>query len=278
LEIVYDKRLSYTMQYITNGYFLNKQVLAKLMRYGLNEIMVTLDGIRSVHDERRPLKGGGGTHDVIMNNLKDIAGMMTIFLRINIDKNNLDSFPAFLDELEENGLREKIAIVLNNTSAVTDACYAYKDNTFNIHEYSEISIGLYELLLKRKFKVETVPNFVMCQSISHNGWCIYANGEIYKCMNDFGHESECIGNVRDMEKLNHRLAKWLSWDPFLNSYCKDCNILPLCQGGCPGNWINSSENIGLEERCLHWKHTLPRMLRLHYDNMHERRTDSHITA
>lgn len=271
LKIVNEKHLSYKMLYYTNGYLLNKEMLTELIRSGLSEILVTLDGTREVHDARRPLKGGGGTYDVIMKNLRDIAGMIPIFVRTNIDKNNIENFPALLDELEKNGLREKVTIVIDKTSIISDACYSYKYNTYKIREFAEIFTGLYELMLKRNFRLRTVPDIdaVKCASICYNGWYIYANGDVYKCMNHFGHEEESIGNVSDMQKQNYRLAKWFAWDPFSNSHCIECNILPLCQGGCPDNWINSSEYVEPEERCLHWKYTLPRILKLHYDNMKE---------
>ena len=269
LEVVNKKKLTYTMLFVTNGYLLNRDMIANLIRYGLDEVQVTIDGPREVHDKRRYLKNGGGTYDVIMNNLKNIADMISIFLRINIVKHNISSFPILLDELEKNGLREKVFIYLNKTTADTDSCYGYKDNVFNVLDYSEVLIEAYELLLKSKFKFKMIPkaNAVNCASIGYKSLYINANGDMYRCMSQFDDESQCIGNIRNPEQLNHRLFKWLAWDPFSNEYCIDCNIFPICQGGCPSNWINSSSFVEMKERCSHWKYTLQRLLRMQYEGM-----------
>ena len=271
-EMSLKKNIIFSSLCVTNGYSINRDVAAKLVKYGLNAMQITLDGPREVHNMRRPLKNGSGTYDTIINNLKDIAGIIPIYLRTNIDKDNVDCFPRLLDELEENGLRENVIINIGNTTADTDACYVYKNNIFNIHDYSEVIVGLYELLVKRKFKIDAmIPSlhFVNCSSICSHGFFIYANGDIYKCVGFFGHESECIGNIRNSDKLNNNLAKWLAWDPFSNEYCRDCTIFPFCRGGCPSNWICPSEYLEFEDRCVHWKYTLPQLLRLQYQSLKE---------
>jgi len=238
-----------------------------LVKNGLTAIQVTIDGIREIHDARRPLKNGKGSFDTIMRNLREVAGMVKIFLRTNIDKNNVDSYHKLLDELESYGLREKVCINLGNTDADTDACYKYKDNTFNVREYAEIVTGLYEMLLKRGFIIDSMiplKHYVKCASICKHGLRIYSNGDVYKCLGYLGRDDKRIGNINNPESIDLAPDKWLSWDPFSNEHCKDCYILPMCQGGCYQNWIEPTEYVGVEERCEYIKYALPDLIRLQY--------------
>lgn len=266
-QIVDTKNLSYFSLYITNGYTINREMVENLVRYGLGAIQITLDGIREIHDARRPLKNGGGSYDVIMKNLKNIAGMANIYLRTNIDRNNEGSYHKLLDEIEANGLRDKVVINIGNTEADTDACFHYRDSTYNVQEYSKVATDLYEMLLKRNFTIDDMlphRHYVKCSSICTNGLRIYSNGDSYKCLGYFGRDDKCIGNINHPESLELIQPQWLSWDPFSNKHCVDCAILPFCQGGCYQSWIEPTEYIKIEERCSFYKYALPDIIRLKY--------------
>src|SRR4029453_3736322 len=63
---------------ITNGLLLTPEVVDRLVPYGLNGVKVTLDGDKAAHDRMRPMRGGQGTFDKIVANLKAIAGKCVI--------------------------------------------------------------------------------------------------------------------------------------------------------------------------------------------------------
>ena len=55
---------------ITNGLLLTPEVVDRLAPYGLNAVKVTLDGDHDTHNRMRPLRGGQGTFDKIIENVR----------------------------------------------------------------------------------------------------------------------------------------------------------------------------------------------------------------
>ncbi|MFZ0282855.1 MAG: radical SAM protein, partial [Bacteroidales bacterium] len=78
---------------VTNGYFLEEYIQI-LKNASIREIQVTLDGTESVHDKRRPLKGGGGTFQRIVKGINAcLEENINVNLRMVIDKENISSLP-----------------------------------------------------------------------------------------------------------------------------------------------------------------------------------------
>src|SRR5262245_9276675 len=86
---------------ITNGLLLTEDVVDRMLRFGLNGIKVTLDGDRDTHNRMRPLRGGQGTFDRIIENIRRVAGRCRISIGGNFDEHSVDSYPALLAFLRE---------------------------------------------------------------------------------------------------------------------------------------------------------------------------------
>ncbi len=84
---------------ITNGLLLTREVVDRLKPFGLNGVKITLDGDRETHDRMRPLRGGQGTFDRIIANIRAIAGECRIAIGGNFDVETADRYPALLDFL-----------------------------------------------------------------------------------------------------------------------------------------------------------------------------------
>ncbi len=102
-------RLSFSI--ITNGLLLTPAVIDRLTPYGPVAVKVTLDGDQAAHDRKRPLRGGQGTFDRIIANIRAVAGTCTISLGGNFDDENAASYPALLDFLAAQDFASKIAKV-----------------------------------------------------------------------------------------------------------------------------------------------------------------------
>src|SRR5439155_20002519 len=83
-------------------------VVDRLIPYGLLGVKITLDGDREIHNESRPLRGGQGTFDRIVENIRRVAGMCKISIGGNFDERTADSFPALLDFLSEQDFADKL--------------------------------------------------------------------------------------------------------------------------------------------------------------------------
>ena len=75
-----------TINVITNGLLLTPAIVDRLVPLGLNGIKVTLDGDRDTHNRMRPLRGGQGTFDKILQNVRQVAGKCRISIGGNFDE------------------------------------------------------------------------------------------------------------------------------------------------------------------------------------------------
>jgi uncharacterized protein len=96
---------------ITNGLLLTPEVVDRLLPYGLTAAKVTLDGDQAAHDRKRPLRGGQGTFDKIVNNVRLVADKIQVSIGGNFDADNADSYPALLDYLADQPFASKITKV-----------------------------------------------------------------------------------------------------------------------------------------------------------------------
>lgn len=96
---------------ITNGLLLTPEIVARLKPYGLNGVKITLDGDQATHDRMRPLRGGQGTFDKIIKNIRAIAGQTRIAIGGNFDADSADSYPALLDFLQQQDFAKDLSKV-----------------------------------------------------------------------------------------------------------------------------------------------------------------------
>ena len=103
--------ISMVMNMITNGLLLTPEVVDRITAWGSLGVKVTLDGDRDTHNRMRPLRGGQGTFDKILNNVRQVADRCRISIGGNFDESSVDSYPALLDFLREQEFADKLAKV-----------------------------------------------------------------------------------------------------------------------------------------------------------------------
>src|SRR5207245_10331974 len=96
---------------ITNGLLLTPDVVDRLKPYGLKGVKITLDGDRDTHNRMRPLRGGQGTFDRIVENVRRVAGKVSIAIGGNFDESSVDSYPKLLDFLREQEFADQLVKV-----------------------------------------------------------------------------------------------------------------------------------------------------------------------
>jgi uncharacterized protein len=100
-----------TISMVTNGLLLTPEVVDRLLPYGFTGAKITLDGDKAAHDRKRPLRGGQGTFDRIIANVRAVAGKCAISIGGNFDADNADSYPALLDFLAAQEFAPRLAKV-----------------------------------------------------------------------------------------------------------------------------------------------------------------------
>jgi uncharacterized protein len=106
-----ERGVTLALGIITNGLLLTEEIVDRLLPYGLGYVKVTLDGDRDTHNRMRPLRGGQGTFDRIIENVRRIAGKVRIAVGGNFDVESAASYPALLDFLKEQEFADKLSKV-----------------------------------------------------------------------------------------------------------------------------------------------------------------------
>jgi len=85
---------------------------------------------------------------------------------------------------------------------------------------------------------------------------------------DIGKQNKIVGNINSRTILNEDLFfRYLSAaDPFDDPKCKNCKILPFCEGGCPIKRIYNEYNSAKTETCSIYKENIIDFLKLHYES------------
>lgn len=194
---------------------------------------------------------------------------ISVHIRVNIDKENLEHFEELLDILKEQGL-EDCPLNLGHVKAYTNACASIDDSCLNNKEFAEQSLRYQKVLHRKGFRATNYPYYPgvkgnYCCADSSSAYVIDPKGFMYKCWNDIGNEERMVGNVLDPEKVADQNTiinmNYLLWSPFEFEECTQCNLLPICMGGCPYNGTYKYQS----PECENWKYTLVDVLKVVYD-------------
>ena len=244
---------------ITNGLLLTPEVVDRLKPFGLNGIKITLDGDRDTHNRMRPLRGGQGTFDRIVENIRRVAGRCDISIGGNFDESSVDSYPALLDFLQEQGFAGSIKKVafkpivraeapaakgilplipvgangkpLNGT-CMTSAGSGGGSICDTCHFVDEKMSFLREETKAHGFKTIDGVHMGPCEIHKAHAHTIGPEGSLYACPGFTGEPSLSTGHIdgrRDTPRENaHRRFEALgAW-----KQCGDCAFIPVCAGGC----------------------------------------------
>ena len=244
---------------ITNGLLLTPEVVDRLLPFGLKGVKVTLDGDRDTHNRMRPLRGGQGTFDRIVENVRRVADKVAISIGGNFDASSVDSYPALLDFLLQQDFAPKLAKVafkpiirepaaqpakglipltavggngkpLGGTcmtsagagSSICDTCHFVDEKMSFLREETE----------KHGFKTIDGVHMGPCEIHKRHAYTIGPDGALYACPGFTGEKGLSIGHIEKSqerwqasaaEKFD-RLAAW--------KQCGDCAYIPVCAGGC----------------------------------------------
>jgi uncharacterized protein len=244
---------------ITNGLLLTPEVVDRLAPCGLNAVKVTLDGDRDTHNRMRPLRGGQGTFDKIIENVRRVAGKCRISIGGNFDETSVDSYPALLDFLREQEFADKLGRVafkpiirepkpqqakglipltvvgtegkpLNGTcmtsagggTSICDSCNFLDEKMTFLREETK----------QHGFSTVDGVHMGPCEIHRQHAHTIGPDGALYACPGFTGDPQQQTGHIDGrrearLETAATRFAAIAAW-----KNCDDCAFIPVCAGGC----------------------------------------------
>jgi uncharacterized protein len=241
---------------ITNGLLLTEEVVDRLLPFGLAYVKVTLDGDRDTHNKMRPLRGGQGTFDRIIENVRQVAGKVRVAIGGNFDVESAASYPALLDFLKEQEFASKLSKVafkpvvrerqapkniipltvitdkpLNGTcmtaagsggSSICDTCQFVDEQLSYLRDETK----------KRGFPTVDGVHMGPCEIHKRHAYTVGPDGSTYACPGFTGEKTLSTGHIDDRQEswrmsAAERFERLSAWHN-----CGDCAFIPVCAGGC----------------------------------------------
>ena len=246
---------------ITNGLLLTPDVVDRMLPFGLNGVKITLDGDKDTHNRMRPLRGGQGTFDRIVENIRQVAGRCRIAIGGNFDESSAGSYPALLEFLRAQDFGDKLVKVnfkpivrtepvgargiiplipvgasgakeaLKGTcmtsvgsgaGAACDSCHTMEDQMTFIREETQ----------RHGFPTNDGIPKGMCHVHKTHAHTIGPDGSLYACPGFTGQLAMSTGHIDDRRESwrESALEKFERLHPWKE--CGDCAFIPTCAGGC----------------------------------------------
>ena len=254
---------------ITNGLLLTREMVERLNPLGLSGIKITLDGDREAHNIARPLRGGQGTFDKIITNVRAVADLTRIAVGGNFEMETADSYPALLDFLAAQDFAPKLGRVAFkpvirekkvaaakglipltvvgaegkplNGACMTAAGTGVSRACDSCNVVDEKMSFLREETKKRGFSTSDGVHMGPCEIHKGHAHTISPDGSLFACPGFAGDALQSTGHIdgRQDEYRTKALAnfeKLASWE-----MCNDCAFIPVCAGGCT---VASANELG----------------------------------
>lgn len=234
---------------VTNGLLLTRPIVEWLLPLGLKSVKVTLDGDAPAHDRLRPTRGGGGSFDVIVENLRAVAGTCGLSIGGNVAAGSEDACLRLMDLIAREPFRPAIGRVSfkpvvgtapsarlraevghesRGPTPILQACEACDARGLSDERWA----WLRGQAAARGLPVPDGLHMGPCEIHRRHSYTVGPDGRLYACPGFAGVDACAVGDVarspttreEQMQARRDRLAAWRA--------CGDCSFVPVCAGGC----------------------------------------------
>lgn len=212
----------------------------------MENVVLSLDGRKEVHDAIRKTKNGKGSFDYVIDNVKKFVrsrGDKSYYVRGTFTSKNLD-FSKDVIFLAENGFDsismepvvteiDDLAIKQEHLPRILDEYETLCDKYLEKYENGE-GFNFFH------FNIDLEGGVCLQKKVSACGagneyFSVVPNGDIYPCHQFAGEKDFLMGNVYD-GKLNTSIReKFASNCLFTRKDCENCFAKFICSGGCSAN-------------------------------------------
>jgi uncharacterized protein len=244
---------------VTNGYHLESFVPV-LAEGRIREVQVTLDGPEAVHNERRPLKGGGGTFSEITKGIDAaLKAGLPVNLRVVVDKENMYTLPELAAFAKERGWTGS-PLFKTQLGRNYELHYCQSQQS-KLYTRLEMYRDLYHMVLEHPVMLEFhKPAYSVSRFLFENGelpdplfdscpgckteWAFDYTGNIYSCTATVGKPGEELGTYFPAVSLNEaRILQWQERDVLSIQACTTCDLRLACGGGCASVAFNRHNDL-----------------------------------
>ena len=251
-EKAHDKKFRFTLT--TNGVLLNDEIM-EFANQEMDNVVLSIDGRKDVHDFMRPFPNGSGSYDIVVpkyQKFADSRDQMRYYVRGTFTHHNLD-FAKDVLHLADLGFKQ---ISVEPVVAPDDADYAIREEDLPqlFEEYDQLA----KEIIKRKKNGQEF-NFFHFMIDLEGGPCVAKRlsgcgsgteylavtpwGDLYPCHQFVGNEKFYLGNVFEGVKHPDICQEFKSCNVYSKEKCRKCFARFYCSGGCAANSYNFHGSI-----------------------------------
>lgn len=251
-EKKYNKNFRFTLT--TNGLLINDEVIDFANRE-MSNVVLSLDGRKSVHDSLRKTITGEGSYDIIIPKFKKLVEARNgknYYIRGTFTHNNTD-FTKDILHMADLGFKE---LSMEPVVCSPNEPYALTEQDLPIIKKQ------YELLAKEMLKRNKEGNgftFYHFMLDLEHGPCVYKRitgcgsgteylavtpwGDLYPCHQFVGDEKFKLGDV--FKGINNTKVQdeFRKCNAYARNECKNCWAKLYCSGGCAANSYHATGDI-----------------------------------
>lgn len=258
----------------TNGINLS-ELIGNLPVQKIKAFKISLDGIKSIHNNRRPMLNGNISFDKTVQGIQIAIELgIPVELKITIDSSSILNISGLLDFLEDRGWLDNplISIGLSSVFSFTEGIDL--DKKFNskkdiINKYVQAKkcdkrirriksnliygIGSLRRTIMRESNERMLPMIYRCENQFVPNYIFDPSGNVYFCMGVIGNEKGIVGTYNPKVYVNKELISQMRERHVYNiKECKQCSYKFLCRGGCPASVILNDKGI-MQSECGFYK-------------------------
>ena len=243
-EKKFDKHFRFTIT--TNGVLLNDEI-QEFCNKEMDNVVLSMDGRKEVHDRMRPFRNGKGSYDLIVpkfQKLADSRNQERYYIRGTFTRDNLDFSNDILHYADLGFKQISIEPVVGDD---TDP-YAIRECDLPqiLSEYDKLAKMMVER--EREGRGFTFFHFMLdleggpCLSKRLSGCgsgteylAVTPWGDLYPCHQFVGDEDFIMGNVDDGITKPEIATEFRNCNVYSKEKCKKCFAKFYCSGGCMAN-------------------------------------------
>ena len=232
-----DNGIEFNSELTTNGYYLD-QLADRLSQYKISDTQITLDGFKEDYLKRKHYIGCDDAWERVINNIFVASNAGNhITIRFNVDKNNIDSIKRCVKYLiDDQRWNDEVSLYFYPLEPNCPDSYSNCTPFFDDSEYETVMNELYEYLYQcgyynnREYALDFHKLSLPCYGATMGVLAVDYEGNLYQCQHLLCRKQYAIGNVFEGVPVTRELLRW--YDGKVSPQCEDCEVLPLCQGGC----------------------------------------------
>lgn len=251
-EKIYNKNFRFTLT--TNGMLLDKEVI-DFANKEMDNVVLSLDGRKEIHDSLRKTIDGRGSYDIILPKFQEFVkarGDRSYYVRGTFTHNNVE-FTKDIFHMADLGFKE---LSMEPVVCAPNEPYALTEEDLPIL-YEQYEILAKEMLKREKEgKPFTFYHYMIDLT---GGPCIYKRisgcgsgteymavtpwGELYPCHQFVGDSKYSLGNIWDGVTNTALRDEFKCCNAYARKDCKDCWAKLYCSGGCSANSYHATGSI-----------------------------------